>query len=678
MPAELTTNATDSTTVGWHLAAHVVFPGDQDSDVLPLYVEYGSRAPGLDDPHDRHVRRWGEYKGSSVRRSHGLDDRVADVVDRRSIRIPSGERVSLATYFNAFPASYWRRWTVADAVRLEVAVAGTATVIVYRSNARGTSTRLHSLRTGPGEEGFDAGVTRLRVDLDLVPFADGGWYWFDVVGGADDAILHSADWLVRASLQRSQTVSVGVTTVNKVDYVDRLVGVIAADIELQSHLDTVWIVDQGTVSVESGARWSESASRLGDKLRVVPQANLGGSGGFSRGMLETLREGRSTFHLVLDDDVRLEPEAVLRAVRFGSFASRPTIVGAHMFDLNAPTTLHSFGEVVDPVRWTFSPALGVHEEWDLAASGLRETPWLHRRTDVNYNGWWMCLIPTAVLEAVGLSLPIFIKWDDAEHCLRAGAAGFPTVTLPGAGVWHVSWNDKDDVSEWQAYFHQRNLLISALLHSRQPKGGQAVMQSFQWLVKHGYSMRYYANAIRLRGLRDLFDGPEHLHDTLGTTLPELRALTSEFVDVQPRRDQSAFPSPAAPLGGAVPRMPSRRRLLPWAARTGIRHLRPPTPDAAIKPQTAIPARYAVWWFLSQYDSAVVSKQDGTGVAWYQRNPVLFKAQMKEGLALHLRLHREWDALALRYQGALSEITSPRAWARTFGLDEPARDGQDKH
>lgn len=655
--------------VGWHLAAHVVFPDVHEPDILPLYVEYGARAPRIDDAYDRWERGWGEYKGIEATEHRDTENRIGDVTSRRSIRVRAGERLSLATYFNAFPVSYWRRWTDVQQVRLVAQVRGSATVMVYRSNAKGAPVRVATLATGAGESPAET-VTPIELDLDLRPFVDGGWYWFDVVGGPADAELVEADWFVRGVPQRPARLSIGVTTVNKVDYVERLVSRIAGEPELRDHLDTVFIVDQGTEQVTSSPTWAQTARTLGSQLTVITQANLGGSGGFSRGMWETLRAGTSTFHMVLDDDVDLEPEGILRAVRFGSFTSTAAIVGAHMFDLHNPTTLHSFGEVVDPIRWVFGPVRGVHEEWDLAARGLRQTPWLHRRTDVTYNGWWMCLIPTEVLEAVGLSLPVFIKWDDAEHCLRAGAAGYPTITLPGAAVWHISWNDKDDAWEWQAYFHQRNLLISALLHSREPRGGQVVAQSFQWLLKHGYSMRYYANAIRLRALQDLFLGPQALHPTLASTLPELRALAADYPDAQPRPRQADFPAPTGLLGGPLPSIPPRSRLVPWSLRTGIRHLSRTRAGAADAPEIAVPSRYAVWWFLSQFDSALVSKMDGSGTAFFRRDPAVFRSQLAEGMRLHARLFREWDELAAQYRQALPDLVSPQAWARTFGIEPP--------
>ncbi len=99
----------------------------------------------------------------------------------------SGEKLSFGTYFNAFPASYWRRWTIVDDVTLTVEVQGRgATVIVYKSMARGHSQRVAA-------ESIDHSETaRFTFDLPLKPFIDGGWYWYDVVAGDDDVLVSSA------------------------------------------------------------------------------------------------------------------------------------------------------------------------------------------------------------------------------------------------------------------------------------------------------------------------------------------------------------------------------------------------------------------------------------------------------------------------------------------------------
>ena len=96
---------------------------------------------------------------------------------------------------------------------------------------------------------------------------------------------------------------------------------------------------------------------LGDLLRVIEQGNLGGSGGYARGQLESVRKGTATYAMMMDDDVVCEPEGIIRAVTFGDLAKRPTIVGGHMFNIYKRSQLHSFGEIVQPWRfwWTHAP-----------------------------------------------------------------------------------------------------------------------------------------------------------------------------------------------------------------------------------------------------------------------------------------------------------------------------------
>ena len=102
-----------------------------------------------------------------------LNSGRAKVHDRYTAELGAGWEVSFASYFNAFPASYWRRWSVLESVVLRVTVNGSCRVDVYRSKADGESMHV----TGAMHEGAER---TLEFELDLGPFVDGGWYWFDV------------------------------------------------------------------------------------------------------------------------------------------------------------------------------------------------------------------------------------------------------------------------------------------------------------------------------------------------------------------------------------------------------------------------------------------------------------------------------------------------------------------
>ena len=50
--------------------------------------------------------------------------RRAHATTRTSLQIGAESEVSFATYFNAFPASYWRRWSICNSVVLRVELIG--------------------------------------------------------------------------------------------------------------------------------------------------------------------------------------------------------------------------------------------------------------------------------------------------------------------------------------------------------------------------------------------------------------------------------------------------------------------------------------------------------------------------------------------------------------------------
>src|SRR3954454_23406861 len=89
---------------------------------------------------------------------------------RTTLEIGAESEVSFATYFNAFPASYWRRWSTLNGVVLRVELTGTARIDVSRSKATGARIPVGGGAASSVEPGRPA-VTEFEIDLD--PFEDG-------------------------------------------------------------------------------------------------------------------------------------------------------------------------------------------------------------------------------------------------------------------------------------------------------------------------------------------------------------------------------------------------------------------------------------------------------------------------------------------------------------------------
>lgn len=654
---------------GWSTLQRVILPSADQMDTAPLYVDAGS-ASGIRLRENDELARSPKLLEDKLQMisSGGPQAHFEDFLTRRSVRVRAGEQLSFGTYFNAFPASYWRRWTSVRDIRLKVQTSGTGTVTVYKSNARGTLQRVDGRHLD--------GSTTSFFDLSLKPFGDGGWYWFDLASSSGELVLESAEWQAPGQVQRAGQVTLEITTMNKPDFCLNNARILSENLDVLTNVKEILIVDQGTQKVEEQEGFAEVRDALGGKLRIINQANLGGSGGFARGMYEAVDNG-SDYVLLLDDDIVVEPESIARLLAFADRCRKPTIVGGHMFDLYSRSVLHTFGEVVDPYRIVpAAPHADMEVRHDFSVANLRQTAWLHRRVDVDYNGWWMCLIPTQVIKEIGLSLPLFIKWDDAEYGLRAREAGFATVSFPGAAVWHVSWLDKDDLVGWQAYFHERNRLITTLIHSPYKKGGRVLRESVQADVKHLVSMQYFTQHGRIEALKDIFKGPQELHKVLATKLPEINALKSLYPDAQLKDDVDDFPAPKigrGPLGGAPIGMPSKKELVPWGIKTVARQLiKAPDAESTERPQGFLAHRDNRWFRLAHYDSVVVSNAEGTGASWYRRDPKKLKSMLTEATALHARLYREWDRLADQYRKAVKEISSLESWKKTFEADAEGR------
>jgi galactofuranosylgalactofuranosylrhamnosyl-N-acetylglucosaminyl-diphospho-decaprenol beta-1,5/1,6-galactofuranosyltransferase len=715
---------TETETQAWEAVNRVVFPLSDQDLVLPLYAIEWTRPHLTDDVFnprlDMESMQFGSMNGKAVRHllnesiERHADTAASDVftVDsRHAMTVLAGRHVSLCTFFNAFPASYWKRWTNISSVRFSAKVRGKGEIALYKSSGRGLFSALDTIRVdttrddaaaagalfgnaapddaAPGsaaQAGFSddanpAGFETVETVLPMSGLIDGGYFWFDAKASNDSTLqFEDAQWSVprrekmAASAGSSDTgtaksigsanttLSIAITTFNRAKYCLRQLQTIAHEPALVARLDTIYCTDQGTDLVRDLPGFEQTAQELGSQLTYLRQTNMGGSAGFSRGMYETLKAGTSSYTLLLDDDAISEPEAILRAVQFADYAKQPTIVGGGMLHLDNRTVLYTQGERFDAASVWMKPSQGLDYNHDFARFPLRDSPERHRRIDSDFNGWWMCLIPTAIMKEIGLSMPFFIKFDDTEYALRAAEHGYRTVCLPGVAVWHQAWHDKDPSRTWEWYFFQRNRWICGLLHCPKPSRRLAYEMLYSD-INVGLKLVYSALHLQHMGLRDILRGPQYILDSMPGKMAEVRQERQGFDDTTLIADVDELPAPAREF--TIPGTPTTSKAI---KKSGLKAIVKALTSRGsgvkdVRPDVAVPADQAIWRSFVGVNSALVTSPDGSTAAWCKRDSTLFRRQLREGLRMSRTLLKHWDQLSREYREA--DIASVDAWGKVF-------------
>jgi galactofuranosylgalactofuranosylrhamnosyl-N-acetylglucosaminyl-diphospho-decaprenol beta-1,5/1,6-galactofuranosyltransferase len=590
------------------------------------------------------------------------NSRRAHAPQRTTLEIGAESEVSFATYFNAFPASYWRRWSTLDSVVLRVELTGSARVDVYRSKATGARITVGGAPISSGDDGIAA---VLEFEIDLTPFEDGGWIWFDITTNAKST-LHSAGWYAPIAAPGRASVAVGIPTFNRpADCVNALTA-LTSDPLVDKVVGAVIVSDQGTNKAKDHPGFDAAAAALGSRLSVHNQPNLGGSGGYSRVMYEALKNTDCEQILFMDDDIRIEPDSILRALALNRFAKRPTLVGGQMLNLQEPSHLHVMGEMVDADNFMWTNAVNTEYDHNFAKHPLNDeeqerSRLLHRRIDVDYNGWWMCMIPRQVAEELGQPLPLFIKWDDADYGLRAGEHGYPTVTLPGAAIWHMAWSDKDDAIDWQAYFHLRNRLVVAAMHWDGNVSG-LLASHFKATIKHLLCLEYSTVAIQNKAMDDFLAGPEHIFSILESALPEVRKMRQEYPDAVVLPSATALPAPSNKKWRKKVTIPTSAPAIAYNLARGLIHqLKPEDPAHHVRPQVNVATQDARWFSLCKFDGVTVTTADGRGVVYRKRDRAKMFALLAESLRRQVKLARKFNRMRNVYREALPVLSSKQKW-----------------
>ena len=403
----------------------------------------------------------------------------------RSVDMGKGGRLSLDTYFNSFYEKYYLQYTNVRNVTFRLKLQGSFRVTALRESGPFGKETIGVWETrGTGAEAvFESPLLDLsgrngRVYLVLECLSDTGSF-------------RGGDITTPEPRTGEASIAVVICTFNRQGSLKKVLERISGDRGLAEKNFYIFVVDNaGNLSPKDFHC---------EKLEIVKNPNVGGSGGFNRGIIEGMERGPYTHFLLMDDDVELESESIYRLFGIYEHASGDLIVAGQMLDSVRDCVLYEAGAKY--VYFSIIP-----RKHKLCLKSGRALNSLLKEEDINYGGYWFFCLPKNAVDRVGFSIPLFKHFDDIDLGIRLKESGrADIVSFPGIAVWHKPFDMTRKDHEY--YYIIRNMLIVNGVHRRQPYSAAMFLvagYATLALLKQRFSR---AEAV-LRAVEDYMKGPD--------------------------------------------------------------------------------------------------------------------------------------------------------------------------
>lgn len=426
--------------------------------------------------------------------------RTAGVVDeeKKSLWLGFAQSVDFVTYMNACSWQKWQKYTGVQHLKLHIILNGKAKISLLGYHQEG----LETVRRD-----FDSRVIDLSGESEWeYEFPDNNeqMVGFELAALSPELELVEAYYTVEIEEKTLQPVrlAIATTTCRKEDFIRKNVELIKKELlETKSqiaHNVYLHVVDNGQTLTQKEIQ--------GKHVFLHANRNTGGSGGFSRGMIEAMRQKPVATHvLLMDDDVLVLPESIYRTytlLRVLKPEYRECFVQGAMLHYEEPHLQHEDIGVAKYYEGNISPLKGTLDQTVLYNNLLNES--IESPKSGGYGAWWYCCVPVSCIKKRGLSLPLFVRCDDEEYGIRQQTT---FLTMNGICIWHPLFFTKH--SNMVKYFVTRNGLIA--MATTNMFDYDAMVRNYNTSIRTLLmSFRYDAADAVISALEDYLKGPERL------------------------------------------------------------------------------------------------------------------------------------------------------------------------
>lgn len=184
----------------------------------------------------------------------------------------------------------------------------------------------------------------------------------------------------------------------------------------------------------------------GSKLKIICNpVNKGGAGGFNAGLREAL-SGNYEYIYLLDNDVRLDSDAMGELVKFLDNHDSYGAAGSKLYMMDYPEKIQEMGADIDWENFHVSP----HYKGYIDHEKLPDV------VQCDYVPACSVMVRAAVLSEVGImDENYFIYWDDIEWFHRMKLQGYKIAAISKSKVWH-KMGAANRTTTFPTYYFWRN------------------------------------------------------------------------------------------------------------------------------------------------------------------------------------------------------------------------------
>lgn len=566
--------------------------------------------------------------------------------------------VDFTTYFNGVPMLKWQRYADVENVWLHIEVAGGACAIVARSlsaddaDAPVVSDVGDVVEVGSCE-GFGEFEIKMPAGVAMAGFA---------IMADEPARVRNAYYYTEVDESRIRPVKIALctTTFRKEEFIVPNIERIKADVlgcdEPIAENFHMFVVDNG--------RTLDAGALSDDHVSIIPNPNVGGAGGFARGMMAALDSAEGFTHVVLmDDDVRVSSESFKRTYSLLSLVNdeyAQACLNGAMLQAECPTMQFEDVGYARRIGGYHRVKVGM----DIAGqAGLVRNELLdveHVADARVYGAWWYCCIPMELVRNNGLPMPFFVRCDDVEYGVRLNAK---YMVISGICVWHASFERRFSAAVG-CYQYVRNMLATMAMHDDffdQRYFMLRIWRTFNYLVR---MMDYDSAGLWLDGWEAYMEGPELIMEVDGARLMKENSAKAEKLVPLSELDPNVLAQLDYDLDWVQPAGDHEATSIKKALLT-IPHDHHWAPDFALSSKPGVVATgfesFTPWRKTAMRDTLVALSFDGESghVRTMDRKRY---SELKERFgALMVRYRSEGDAVADRWRERKAELASEEFW-----------------